>query len=247
MRYSRAIGLVVFVALWALASSAELVNPFLLPSPWAVAREGVELIVNGTLFPHVGMTLARLALGFAGGFLLGTVLGLSMGQSKSADSLFSFIVDFLRSIPVTALIPLSILILGIGELSRVALVVLASALVMAVNARAGVYSIPDTLKDVAHVYGIEGSRYIQRVLIPGALPLIANGFRLSLSISLVVVIVVEMFGTAQVGLGKAIIDAQFYFQTAELYALIFIAGLLGFMLNWVFTIAENRWIHWSGK
>lgn len=240
-------GVAFFLLVWWLIPAAGIVRPFLLPSPVTVFLTAGELLLSGSLFPDLGMTLGRLVVGFLIGVAIGTALGLAMGQWKFADSFFSFIVDFLRSLPVTALIPLFLLLFGIGELSRVGLVIVVCALIMAINARAGVRSIPDALRDVSRVYGIRGRKFFRQVLYPGSLPLVANGIRLALSISLIVVVVVEMFGTTRVGLGRRIIDAQFYFETPELYALILIAGTLGFILNLLFGALERRWIHWAGK
>lgn len=240
-------GILTFLGIWWLTSVSGVVNSFLLPSPFVVLTEVIRLFLDTRVYQDIGMTLFRLAAGFGGGFVVGTVLGVLMGEWRTIDGFFSFLVDFFRSLPVTALIPLFILLFGIGELSRVGIVIVVTALVMTVNARAGVRSIPEALRDVATVYRIRGWRFIREILVLGAMPLIANGIRLSLSISLIVVIVVEMFGTTGVGLGRRIIDAQFYFKTAELYALILISGVIGFVVNWLFGIAERRWVHWAGK
>ena len=170
-----------------------------------------------------------------------------MGFSDRFYAALEFPVEFFRSIPATALLPVFMLLFGVGDASKIALAGYAAGLTLALNAMYGVHVGKELRRRAAQTLGIKGLALFRKIVFPEALPHISAGFRVALSLSLVVVIVAEMFAGSPAGLGKRIIDAQQVYRTDEMYAAILTAGALGFVLNRLALAAERRILHWRGK
>lgn len=196
----------------------------------------------------IGATLWRVFAGFTLAGAIGSILELLLGGFPSLGRLTSFLIDFFRPTLATAMFPLFILIFGIHDESKIALVTFSGTLIMVVSTTYGVRNCNRVRLMAAQVMGATKLQRLFGVVLPEALPYITAGLRLVLSLSLVVVVITEMFlgGTKQ-GLGKEILDFHMVSRTEDMYAVIFITGLIGLGLNKALLLGEARIIHWWGK
>ncbi len=238
--------LIILVA-WAILSNLKLISPLFLPTPQAAFFEIINLFASGEILPDISFTLYRTLLGFIIACLVGIPIGLLMGYSDRIYYSLEFIVEFFRSIPATALFPLFLLFFGIGDQSKIALTAWAAGLVLIINSMYGVHLGKELRIKSAKTMRMSGFTLFQKIIFPEALPQIFSGMRISISLSLVIVVVTEMFIGTNFGLGHRIIDSQLVYRISEMYATIFIAGVLGFLINKGFIFAERRIVHWKGK
>jgi NitT/TauT family transport system permease protein len=155
-------------------------------------------------------------------------------------------MDFLRSLPVTALFPLFLLLFGIGEASKVAMAFTATVFVVALNSTSGAAQASRTRLRTAAVFGATPWQRFRYVVVWEALPQTLVGMRTALSLALIVVIISEMFIGTQTGIGQRIYNAYAFNITADLYALLIVTGLLGFVMNRLFLYFEKRLVFWTG-
>jgi len=170
---------------------------------------------------------------------------LFFGYFEKIYSMFEFIIDFFRSIPVTALFPLFMLFFGIGNLSKILLGAWMVSLIILVNTAYGVRHSNKSYIKMARVYKTTKKYLFTNILFPGALPSIFSGLRIGASIALIIIIVTEMFIGSVNGLGHAILDAQLMYKIPKMYALIILTGVLGYTLNKIFLAIEKNKIHWT--
>lgn len=238
---------ITFLCLWGVISYFKLVSPLFLASPYEVFMSLVDSYMNGLLLNDVVHTLYRVLVGFIIATIIGVPLGLLMGYSNKIYNSLEFIIEFFRGIPTTALFPLFLLIFGIGDKAKFAVTAWGAGLVILVNSMYGVYLGKELRIRVAKTMKVRGFQLFQKVIFPEALPQIFSGFRVAISLSLIIVIVTEMFIGTSAGLGKRIIDAQLVYETADMYAAIIMTGVIGLLLNKIMIFIENRVVHWKGK
>ena len=232
--------------LWWIVTVAVLVNPLFVPPPQLVGAKLVELIITGDILPDITATILRTVLGFFAGVSIGIPLGILMGYYKRVYSALEFVVDFFRSIPVTALFPLFLLFFGIGDEAKIAAAAFATSLIILVNTMYGVRHGSKTRIMIAQTMNYMGLQLFRKIIFPESFPYIFAGLRIAVSISLIVVIVTEMFIGTTVGLGHRIINAQLVYRTSEMYAAIILAGIVGYVTNKGVLYIEKRKVHWSG-
>ena len=237
----------VIIIIWAILSNLRIISPLFLSTPQAVFLEIIKLFSSGEILPDIFFTLYRALLGFIIACIIGIPIGLLMGYSDKIYHSLEFVVEFFRSIPATALFPLFILSFGIGDSSKIALTAWAAGLVLIINSMYGVHLGKELRIKSAKTMRISGFNLFRKIIFPEALPQIFSGMRIAISLSLVIVIVTEMFIGTNFGLGHRIIDAQLVYRISEMYAVILIAGILGFLINKGFIFAEKRIVHWKGK
>ena len=240
-------GIVFLLVIWFVISFFNIVNSLFLPSPIYVISAFFKLFFNGKIISDIVATLSRMFFGFLIAVIIGVPLGILMGYFNKVYLSLEFIIDFFRSIPATALIPLFLLFFGIGEGSKIFLVGFVCALIIIVNTMYGVHNSNKLRVLVAKSMGASKSDILTKVVLPDGLPYISAGIRVALSLSLIIVIVSEMFIGTYSGLGYRILNAQLVFNTKELYALILLTGLLGYCINKLYVLFEKKVIHWSGK
>lgn len=232
---------------WAIYSNLKFISPLFLSTPQAVFLEIINLFSSGVIISDILSTLCRVLAGFIIACIIGIPLGLLMGYSDKIYYSLEFIVEFFRGIPATALFPLFLLFFGIGDLSKIALTAWAAGLVLIINSMYGVHMGKELRIKSARTMRMSGLSLFQKIIFPEALPQIFGGMRIALSLSLVIVIVTEMFIGTKFGLGRRIIDTQLIYRIPEMYATIFITGVLGFLINKCFIFSEKAVIYWKGK
>ena len=242
-----AIGAVAFIVLWWFITWIELVDPVLLPTPQASAKAIWDGVVGGNLITDSLITIRRTLLAFGIAVLVCVPLGLMLGSSVRLYRSFEFVIDFFRSTPASALFPLFLVILGVGESTKIAVAAFGAGLLILFNTAYGVMNARKTRQAAARVMGASPLRVMTGVTLLESLPQTFVGMRSGVSFALVIVIVAEMFIGSTDGLGQRVINAQMIFNMPEMYATIFSAGALGYVLNLVFILIERRFIHWGGK
>lgn len=240
-------GIVSIVTVWGLLHYFHIVSALVLPSPTEVLFSLMTAYQDIVFWQDIFYTILRTLTGFSIGTIAGILIGLLMGYSEKMYDMLEFIVDFFRSIPATALFPLFMIAFGIEDGSKVALAAWTCALVMTVNTMSGVHSAKQLRIKAAKTLHIRGITLLRKIIFPEALPHIAAGARIALSLALIVIIVTEMFIGTNEGLGKRITEKQQIFAIADIYVAIITTGLIGYALNRCALAIEKRTLHWHGK
>jgi sulfonate transport system permease protein len=174
-------------------------------------------------------------------------LGVLLGSNEKIYEGIEFAIDFFRSTPASAMFPLFLVLFGVGEQTKIAVAAFGAALAILFNVAYGVMSARKQRQLAAKVMGAPSWRVLTDVTLLESMPQVFVGMRSGVSIALVIVIVAEMFIGSTDGLGQRIMNAQTIFDMPDMYASIFAAGLLGYVMNLVFLLAERRFVHWGGK
>jgi NitT/TauT family transport system permease protein len=241
------VGVLVLLGLWWFISISGIVNPVLLPTPWKTIATLFQALFTGTMAIDFGATVLRTFSAFLMAALLGVPLGVALGSSEKLYRSVEFLIDFFRSTPASALIPMFILFFGVSDLSKIVIAAFSAFLLIVFNSAYGVIHAKQSRILAAKVMGANRWRIFKDVLLMESLPQTFIGLRSGISIALVIVIVAEMFIGTERGLGKRIIDAQQVLNVQDMYASILITGLLGYCLNVLFLLLQKRVVHWSGK
>jgi taurine transport system permease protein len=225
-------------------------EPIWLPPPEAVVARLVEISSDGfrnyTLLEHLGYSLFRVIVGFALGALVGIPLGYAMGLSNWARGWFDPIVEFMRPVPPLALIPLVIIWAGIGEPGKIVLLFLAALWIMAIAARAGVSGVNISKVHAAYSLGASKSQIMRHVIVPNSLPEIFTGARVAMGVCWGTVVAAELVAAVQ-GAGMMIMVAS-RFQNTDIVILgIILIGMIGFGIDILMRMAENKLVPWKGK
>lgn len=232
------------VLLWQLAVSFRVLNPGLFPAPSAILASFIGYAASGELASNGFWTLQRLLIGCLIGGVPGTLVGLAMGMNRWIRAYFEPVIALLYPIPKIAILPLFYFIFGFGEQAKYAVVAFGVFFLMAINTEAGVRQIETIYVDVARAYRIRPATLYFRVLLPGALPNIFAGIKLSLGIAIVLTIAAE-FQLTKSGLGFTIVNAQQLLDVERLYAALVAVSLLGFVLAGLLDVLERRLIPWT--
>jgi len=240
----RAAGIALWFAVWSFLAYTDVVPKISLATPVEALRAIGPLFAEWSLHVHIGATLVRTILAFALSGTIGLVGGLLVGTSRALDQVFAWPIAFFRSIPVTALLPVSLALFGIGNTSKVALATIGCALIVLVNTAYGARQPSQVRIRVARDFGANRLQVFRSVIIPEALPHIAAGLRVALALSLVLVVVTEMFSGTKFGIGRKINDFHLQFRLAEMYASILVLGGIGLLMNSVLLYIERRAFRW---
>ncbi|WP_449420433.1 ABC transporter permease [Phormidium nigroviride] len=246
-RFLPFIGVLVLFGVWWLISISGFVNPVLLPTPFATLGTLIVGMFTGVMLPDFFATVLRTFSAFLMAGIVGVPVGVALGSSEKVYRSVEFLIDFFRSTPASALIPMFILFFGVSDFSKVVIAAFSAFLLIVFNSAYGVINAKQSRILAAKVMGANRWRIFKDVLLLESLPQTFIGLRSGISISLVIVIVAEMFIGTEQGLGKRIIDAQQVLNVKDMYASILVTGILGYFLNMLFLIVEKRFIHWSGK
>jgi len=216
-------GVVVF---WEIFAQIGFVSELFLPAPSSILTEGLGMMQSGEIFANLSASLYRIALGYLIGCVLGIAVGLLTGMSKLADIVGTPLVYALYPIPKIALLPLIILWLGIGEVSKVTIVSLGVFFPVAINTYSGVKNIDPLYIRVAISFYATQMSLIRKVILPGALPVIFAGLKLAAGTSLLMLVAAEMIA-AQEGIGAMILHYGDLMMTTKLMVGVILLSVLG--------------------
>jgi NitT/TauT family transport system permease protein len=242
-RYSAWVALAIVLALWQGVSQLGWISPLFLPSPYRIGHALEQLVVTGEIWPHLSASLVRIGAGWAIGTIVGGAVGLSMGLFTVARAVGMPMVSALFPIPKIALLPLLILWLGIGETSKIATIALGVFFPTVIAVYSGVDGVPRNLIRMAQSFEVPTLAIIWKVILPGAVPTILAGFRISAATALLLVVSAEMIG-AQVGIGAFVLQAGDLMQTDRLLAGVVILSLLGLAIGRGISFLERRFLKW---
>lgn len=247
MKKHSLVGPVLLILIWAVAAQFQLIDKFFLPDPFTTIGKLFQLLASGVIIGDLISTLERVFLAFAISLIIGLPLGLLLGRTEKIYRNVEFIIDFFRSTPATALFPLFLLVFGITDVSKIAVAAFASMLIIIFNTAYGVMHARKSRMLAAQIMGATNAQIFRWILFWESLPQTFIGLRSAVSLSLVLIVVTEMFiGTAS-GLGRKIIDSQITYEIPTMYAAILLTGIVGYVFNLLFLAVEKKFLHWSGK
>lgn len=239
-----AIGTLLGVVLvWQAGASAGLIPTLFLPAPLAITKALYALTLSGELAKHLGASLGRLAIGWTVGTVTGIAMGLCVGLSSTLRSPVMALVAALFPIPKIALVPLFIIWFGIGEGSKIATLAFGVFFPTVIATAGGVDNVPRSLIRMGQSFGLSHAAIIRKIVIPAALPAILNGFRVTSSIAIVLLVAAEMIGAEQ-GIGAFVLAAGNLYDTDNLLAGIVVLSLLGLAVSWVISRLERAFLGW---
>jgi ABC-type nitrate/sulfonate/bicarbonate transport system permease component len=201
------------------------------------------LVSDTPFWVEVGRTMRGWAVGLLVAVLLAVPLGMLLGGSRRAFEMSRLIIEFLRPVPSVALIPLAVLVFGVGQDMKVFLVAFACFWPILFQSIYGVQDVDPVATDTARSYGLPLLARFTVITLPSAAPYIATGVRISSAIALILALTAELVVGAP-GLGRAIVVSQISGSITQMYALILATGLLGWLLNTVFLAVERRLLRW---
>ncbi|WP_330229194.1 ABC transporter permease [Nocardia sp. NBC_00508] len=233
----------LFLLVWQLAPTVGLVDEVFLPPFSVVVQAFADLVASGEMWTHISASLSRSLVGYAIALSVGIPVGVSIAWYKPVADFLNPILELFRNTAALALLPVFLLILGIGETSKVAIVVYASFFPILLNTITGVRTVDPLLIKSAASLGFSPLRLFQKVILPAALPSIFTGLRMAAASSILVLLAAEMFG-ARAGLGYLITAAQQNFAIPNMYAGILAISLLGLGFNGLLVALERRLSRW---
>jgi NitT/TauT family transport system permease protein/taurine transport system permease protein len=240
----------VILGIWIAVSAQGAAPAIILPSPSTVVASFVDMFWRGysgvAIGTHILASLWRVGTAFLIGATLGIAIGLIRGRVPAVDALFIVPSEIVRPIPPLGLIPLFILWFGIGELSKILLILLSVFLIMMVNAQAGARSSGLDQVRAAQSMGANRWQTFLYVVLPSALPQIMTGLRIAMGTALTILVAAELLGGDR-GLGFVILDASSFFRTPYVVAGIIIIGLIGLLSDRGIALVSRRIVHWEGK
>lgn len=244
----RGVGLAVFVTLivlWEIGSRVGWITALVLPAPSAAGTVFVELVESGMLWKHVGASLQRLLVGWTCGAALGFAVGLAAGLFSLARAGIVPLVAAIFPIPKIALLPLFIIWFGIGEESKVATILFGTFFPTVISVYGGVDGVDRGLIRMGQSFGLSWSSIVRKIILPGALPAILSGIRISASIAIILLVAAEMIG-AEYGIGAYVLLAGNLMATDQLVAGVALLSVLGLVVSWTIGRAERALLHWRG-
>ncbi|MDI3207631.1 ABC transporter permease [Pseudarthrobacter sp. AL07] len=231
------------IGLWWLVSVLGVLG---LPGPVEVVQRGAELIADGILGGDVAASLSRVLTGFLLGSAVAIPVGFLMGWYPVCRALFEPYVQFFRTIPPLALIPLAIVILGIEETPKIFVIFMASFLSCVIATFQGVIGVEKTLINAARVLGAPSFVVFARVVIPASSPFILVGMRIGLGASWATVVAAELIA-AQQGLGFRMQQAQIFYDLPTIFVGVISIGILGLLMDRILLFIESKLTGWQER
>lgn len=235
---------VALVGIWQLSSQVGWLSSETLPSPSSIILDGVQLTQNGELPKNISISLYRATMGLLIGGSLGFLFGVVNGLSKISRQLFDTTIQMFRNIPHVALIPLVILLLGIGESAKIFLVAVGVLFPVYINTYHGIRSVDGELLEMGKSYGLSNGQLFKKIIFPGALPTILMGIRYALGVMWTTLIVAETIAS-DAGIGYLAVTAQDFLDMKTVILCIVIYALLGKVSDVIAKNLEHVFLAWQ--
>lgn len=239
------IGVIFILCIWQFIYVNQAQGTYLVPSPLTTIKKLFQFLSFRGIYRDLGETILRMLTGFLLATVVGVLIGLFLGSVRVFRLMFEGIIDFFRSIPVTALYPVFVLSFGIGSQSKIAMIFWSCFLVITINTTYGVMQSNSIRQKMARLFGANTYQVFTRVMFFDALPQTIVGLRIAISYALIVSVLTEMFMGSEYGVGQKITEAYNRYQIDEMFALIFITGIVGFILNRLFIFLERTFAGWT--
>ncbi|NOZ54004.1 MAG: ABC transporter permease [Gammaproteobacteria bacterium] len=237
---------VALLLVWEMLARTGAIDARFFPAPSSIIYHLLFVSPSEGILTDIQYSVYRISVGYVLGCLIGMTLGIAMGLSKAVRLMFYPIIIATYPIPKIAILPLIMLIFGIGEMSKIVVVAIGCFFLVLINTLHGVDSLEKIYRDVAAVYKITKRNFIFSIAFPRALPSIFTGLKLAIGYSLVIVVAAEFSG-ADKGIGYLIWQSWETFSIKSMYAGIFVIGLLGFLFSYSLDLLERRLIPWLEK
>ena len=234
---------IVLIVLWEIGSRTGVISNIALPAPSAAFGAFEDLVKTGMLWKHLSVSLYRLIVGWVLGSALGILFGLAIGLFSVARAGFLPLVSALFPIPKIALLPLFIIWFGIGEGSKVATILFGTFFPTVISTYSGVDNVDRNLIRMGQSFGLSWLSIVRKIIVPGAMPAILSGFRISASIAIVLLVAAEMIG-AQYGIGAYILMAGSLFALDQLICGVALLSIIGLCVSWLIGLIEKRMLNW---
>jgi NitT/TauT family transport system permease protein len=240
------ITVVLLLALWAVLTYGGLVNPLFLPSPTAVLDALVKMLANGSLWGHMQASLLVILIGWALAVLVAVPVGIVMGSFRLFEAILEPLVNFVRYLPVSALIPLLILYIGIDVRERIAVIFIGTFFQLVLLVADVAAHVPHDLLDSAYTLGAQRRHALTHVLIPATLPGVMDNLRITIGWAWTYLVVAELVAAEQ-GLGYMILDSMRGLFVARIFVGLLTIGLLGFATDQIFKWLHRKLLPWSPR
>lgn len=237
---------IVLLVVWEVAARLHFIDTRFFPAPSSVIAVLIEMLRSGELISNTLVSLRRLALGTLIGGVPALVLGIAMGLNRWVRAVFDPLIAATYPIPKSAILPLALLIFGLGEASKIFMVAVGVFFPVVINSTTGVLGISSIYLDVGRNYKANRWKTFWTIALPGALPVIMSGFKLGIGIGLILIAIAEMIG-AKSGLGYMIWTAWETFSVEQMYVGLFMIALIGFVLTVVLNELERYIIPWKAS
>jgi NitT/TauT family transport system permease protein len=232
------------LAIWTLLSVTHAVNPIFLPTPDKVVSAAYDMAASGELAKDTLASSQRVFIGFSISLLIAVPLGLAMGTFRSMRALFEPVIGLVRYAPATAFVPLLLIWLGLGESSKIALVVIGTVFFNTLMTANVVWNVPGELIRVSQTLGAGSGSVFRKVIFPYAVPGIIDTARVNLAAAWNLIVVTELFAADQ-GLGFRIVRSQKFLHIDQIFVAIAVIGLLGVGCDLLLRMARNKLAPWS--
>ena len=230
--------LAIGLAAWQFLSSV-LFNPFLIPPPLEVLRTAGPMLASGEIASDVAISMVRVLVGFATGSLAGIVLGVLLGRIGLLHTLLDPIIELLRYLSPTAMIPIAVIWFGIGELSKYFLIFWGTFFIVLINTTAGVWRAPVVRQRAAECLGANRLQIFVLVVVPSAVPYIVTGMRVAMASSFMSIIPAEILA-ADSGIGYLLQKSSMLLQTNRIFVALLTICVLGFIVDRIFRFLVDR-------
>jgi ABC-type nitrate/sulfonate/bicarbonate transport system permease component len=229
--------------LWELGARTAPTLQLYFPPFTQVLKALGESALSGPMAQHLTITVARFLQGYLLAAAIGVLLGILLGYFRFLHSLLEMVIEFLRPMPSVAIIPVAVLMLGIGDSMIIAVTVYASVWPVLINTIDGVRHIEGILIQTGRTFGLRRWRLLRQVILPAASPYVVTGLRIGLSIALILVTTAEMIAGSK-GMGFFILDEERSMHSRNMYAGVIVVAALGYALNRLFLLLEAKMMKW---
>jgi NitT/TauT family transport system permease protein len=233
----------ILLVLWEAVAFFKVVDPRFFPPPSRVLTAFAGLLASGQLLTDLAISMGRIAVGFTIGASLAILVGTSAGVSPVFRALLSPLLVSMYSVPKTALLPLLVLFFGFGEASKIVVLAISAFFLTVVNTIEGVRMINPVLLEVAKNCGVSRLLLLRSVALPGALPYIFTGLKLSWGVALILIVVAEMTASTG-GIGHLLMSSWRLFKVQDMVVGLITIGLVGYISNLIFEALEHRLMPW---
>jgi NitT/TauT family transport system permease protein len=238
------VGFAFFLLIWGLISASNIVDPVFLPSPVTVAHTMAEIFGDPTIWSDLWVSFVRVTIGFLLSAIAALPIGILMGSFKPIEAIIQPVTEFVRYVPVPALIPILMVTLGIGEESKWALIFIGTYFQLVLMVADEVRRVPYELLQVAQTLGATQREIIRRVLWRSAMPGIFDALRLCNGWAWTYLIVAELVA-ANEGLGFRILKFSRFLQTPKIWVYLILLGAIGLLLDLMFRALNRRLFQWA--
>ncbi|MFV2054910.1 MAG: ABC transporter permease [Thiohalomonadales bacterium] len=235
--------IVVLLSIWEILTRSAIIDARFFPAPSTIIHYLLFTSPSEGILTDIGASLFRIFWGYLLGCSLGMAFGIAMGLSARLKGMLYPLVIVTYPIPKIAILPLIMLIFGLGDLSKIIVVMIGSFFLVLMNTLHGVEGMPRIFHDIASVYNINRWAFIKKIVFPAALPSIFTGLKLAIGYSLVIVVAAEFSG-AQEGVGYLIWQSWETFSIKSMYAGLFVLGIMGLIFTFTLEWLEKKLIPW---